>query len=689
MEIKTLELEDYSGGHLANALVYLYAAGTSTIVAGIVGADAVPMNNPFRTDANGSVTVGAPSGEYDLVSTYRGRVYRLRLIFGAFDMATEPPVDYIPGLLIKRPTQTVIFDGFVYQPYSSYLPFTTTTWAADSIKFFGAVGDSVLRKDLAVIGDASKGVGLVGNSVITVATVAEMVAMTGLVPGKRVNTQGYYAAGDGGENTYLIVAAGTGVVDGGLYINVSGAQAKGLFPDGTARSKQYGTKGDNVTPNQDVLIRNALALVLTDSAADATGADVPLKLGAYQVGATIPVIGDRSLRGTAGPNAAKLIAAATISSGSAVLTLPGSFSLLERVGIRIPTSVYDPVTNTGTPVDGIKATLASTFGNLIRDIRINGGRIAIHMADGFETKVEDSFIVGANIGVQVDAWDTELNHTIIQDCQQYGVNAVAHGLEAVALHIVRCAILLNLTSNGAPVNLNGTFLDTPLTIGARFNDQRRSRFTNTYILKIGNSANANAVGMKFENNSSDNVFIGGSNINAGETFLCVFQLDSTSINNTFAFWHTNTKTCNVPASMRAQSVIDCKGDMARYNNFPRKNRGVVTGVAAGATANIVLTLDYVYPALTFNTLLFYGKWVSRNNSSQGAFGDISLPVQFSDTGCAPVVTKTSGHANNSWGVTAVALSGNQLTVTVQNNGTATASISIEIERSLDATGVTF
>lgn len=82
MEIKTLELKDISGGALANALVYIYSPGTKTIVAGIVDGAEVPMNNPFRSGANGEIEVGAPEGEYDLVTTYRGRTYRLRLIFG-------------------------------------------------------------------------------------------------------------------------------------------------------------------------------------------------------------------------------------------------------------------------------------------------------------------------------------------------------------------------------------------------------------------------------------------------------------------------------------------------------------------------------------------------------------------------------------------------------------------------------
>lgn len=601
---------------------------------------------------------------------------------------------YGAGISIVSHTQTVDYLGQPYSlkpsvPASLETPYVTTgVWATEGVNF-KLVGDNSLRQDLAASGDASKGAGQVGNSIIVVETVAEMVALTNLTVGKRVRTRGYRSTGDGGANEYAIVAAGTGVVDGGRYIDVTGAQARGLFPNGIVAAKQYGALGDSVATGQDILIRAALGLLLTDSAADASGAEVRLNLAAYLVSAAIPVLGDKILSGTGGPNATKLIASAGIPSGSSILTLPGAFSIIERMGLRVPASIYNPTTGIGTPIKGIHVDNANAFGNTIRNVRINGSEIAIHVAAGFETSIKDSFIIGAGIGIQSDAWDTYVSNTIIQDCFTYGVNAVGHGLEGHGIHIVRCAILLNLISNGAPVNLINTFLDTPLTVGARFNDQRRSRLTNTYILKIGNNLNANAVGMKFENNSSDNMLIGGSNVNAGENFLSVFQFDATCINNVFAFWHTNTKTVNDRAAMRRQTMVCATGHAAQFNNIVRQNRGQVSGVLAGATAQIILTLDFDFPALTFNTLLFFGKWVSRNTSSQSAYGDMFLPIQFSDSGSALTVNKISGHANNNWAVNSVTLAGTQMIITVQNNGTLTASISVAIERSLDATGATF
>jgi len=59
----------------------------------------------------------------------------------------ETPVDYVAALGIIRPTQIVRFGGELYRAHDADLPFTTTTWAADEVKFF-AVGDAVFRQEL-------------------------------------------------------------------------------------------------------------------------------------------------------------------------------------------------------------------------------------------------------------------------------------------------------------------------------------------------------------------------------------------------------------------------------------------------------------------------------------------------------------------------------------------------------------
>lgn len=74
------------------------------------------------------------------------RVYQFKELLK--NSAYEVPVDYVAGIGITRPTQTVRYAGELYRGKDASLPFTTTTWAADSGKFF-AIGDAALRQELA------------------------------------------------------------------------------------------------------------------------------------------------------------------------------------------------------------------------------------------------------------------------------------------------------------------------------------------------------------------------------------------------------------------------------------------------------------------------------------------------------------------------------------------------------------
>lgn len=78
--------------------------------------------------------------------------------------------------------------------------------------------------------------------------VIDMISAINLEIGDLPITYGYNTRGDGGDNYYEIVAAATGIDDGGTYIDLSnGLQAKGLFPLGFHNVKQWGAVGDGVT----------------------------------------------------------------------------------------------------------------------------------------------------------------------------------------------------------------------------------------------------------------------------------------------------------------------------------------------------------------------------------------------------------------------------------------------------------
>ena len=93
-------------------------------------------------------------------------------------------------------------------------------------------------------------------------TLTQLKASTTVQIGDFVVTTGYNSNGDGGDNTYEIVAAATGTDDGGSFIDLagSGLQAKGLFPKGIRNVKQWGAVGDGVTDDSGAIALAQAAL---------------------------------------------------------------------------------------------------------------------------------------------------------------------------------------------------------------------------------------------------------------------------------------------------------------------------------------------------------------------------------------------------------------------------------------------
>ena len=128
----------------------------------------------------------------------------------------------------------VIFQPYLNATYDAYL-FPTSSEAdvndtSNAIKIADNVNLEGINADL----DKS------------FATVALMVASADLTVGELVSTFGYFVQGDGGDNTYEVVASATGTDDGGSFIDLggSGHQAKGLFTGGVVHVNQFGAVGD-------------------------------------------------------------------------------------------------------------------------------------------------------------------------------------------------------------------------------------------------------------------------------------------------------------------------------------------------------------------------------------------------------------------------------------------------------------
>lgn len=127
---------------------------------------------------------------------------------------------------------------YIDRPHKWALFSNATDAAADSNPFAGFYDNVPLTS---------------AGSFLNLSTVAAMVASTSLSLGDTVVTQGYTTIGDGGDNTYTIVAAGTGTDDGGIFIDLDTHQAQGLFPKGIHNVNQWGAVGGGVSATANTI----------------------------------------------------------------------------------------------------------------------------------------------------------------------------------------------------------------------------------------------------------------------------------------------------------------------------------------------------------------------------------------------------------------------------------------------------
>jgi len=118
-----------------------------------------------------------------------------------------------------------------------------------------------------VVSGNDTGLQVINQSDILFNTVADMISGTLtngrviiLTVGQTARTLGYTAEGDGGDNTYEIVAAATGTDDGVSFIDLSGSglQAKALFPNGKIFASQAGYSESNTSSQNNISLQAAI-----------------------------------------------------------------------------------------------------------------------------------------------------------------------------------------------------------------------------------------------------------------------------------------------------------------------------------------------------------------------------------------------------------------------------------------------
>ncbi len=106
------------------------------------------------------------------------------------------------------------------------------------------VTDAGLTPDETDLTQLNQGIRILSNTegLKTFLSVTAMITDTKLKIGQLVYCLGYNSIGDGGANIFKIVGTGTGTVDGGRYIDLTGitGQAEGQFAIGPINVRQFG-----------------------------------------------------------------------------------------------------------------------------------------------------------------------------------------------------------------------------------------------------------------------------------------------------------------------------------------------------------------------------------------------------------------------------------------------------------------
>jgi len=238
-----------------------------------------------------------------------------------------------------------------------------------------------------------------------------MIADTTLRVGDTVRTPGYTSVGDGGGNTYQIVAAGTGTEDGGEYIDLSTHQAKGLFP-GVMNVKQWGAVGDYVADDTAAIQAAVTYGVDNDVATFIPSGDYLITSSITASGNDVTIIGE--CMETTALQCSTALTGVAIDINSAGLTRynRGKISDLKIVGTRTGAGNWYDYTHYTThgirvneTINGFLIERVRVVRTLTAGIELTGNTWFNTIRDCFvEECIGKGYVLGTNSnGVHVDA----------------------------------------------------------------------------------------------------------------------------------------------------------------------------------------------------------------------------------------------------------------------------------------------
>lgn len=210
----------------------------------------------------------------------------------------EAPVEYAPGIVLCRATQTMTYQGKEYRGKSQLLPLTTTDWATDEPKL-KLIGDDSLRQEMADLSDPTKGAAIVGRAIRTVKSIhksvggsGELKSLLGRFDGETVRLEGFWDTSPGlGGGFFRWFATSTAQEDGGTIFAVPGL-ATGRW------IRQF--DGEYVDPTWFGALGNAVNDTAALAATFATNYHVAFAAGDYRTSEVIHVKKGSKVSGAGG-----------------------------------------------------------------------------------------------------------------------------------------------------------------------------------------------------------------------------------------------------------------------------------------------------------------------------------------------------------------------------------------------------
>ena len=371
-------------------------------------------------------------------------------------------------------------------------------------------------------------------------------------------------------------------------------------------------------------------------------------------------------------------------SDDAVIDMNATRSFATRVQVEVPTSIYDPVANTGTQISCFK-TSGVVYHQHLTDCRAVGGYRQLWVT-AFETKVTNFVAENGYDGAYIEQNDCSLTTFKTNNSTRYGLYT-SKGVEGKDVHLVRSGEANMYLAGGLPIMLQGVYIDTPKKDGIVFDNTNGATLLGIFFIKMGEqralSTDHDCRYLVFKK-SRHNYLVGGAiqvqndgstidttahyflSIDEGITISNEYER---SIGNTLVNFRTNGIVIAKDATQRKyaqwQKWRNCHNTAGRYNNEGLVFRSDQEVIAASGTTTLKFYIDDIDRAAAGRLAGLRGEWIGRTGTGNRAAGELFIPLaQNGDTGSKDGVVKTPDYSVG----TAPSITIAPATATVSTNG---------------------